>query len=152
MLRKLTITDSEKLKDLLDKVTLNLLAKDILQWQYPWDKQMLSEDINKQHVYGMFIENQLIGTFSVKKRNNAYYLYRVAIAVDEQKKQYGKKLLSYLDTLFLAGTIVYLDCFSGNIKLKQFYEECGFKYVKDEKEKDYYISIYRYEVRSIGEK
>ena len=40
---------------------------------------------------------------------------------------------------------IYLDCWAGNSKLKEFYENNGFKYIKDIKENDYFISIFKKE-------
>ncbi len=38
---------------------------------------------------------------------------------------------------------LYLDCWAGNKKLRNFYLESGFIYMGDYPEDDYYISIYK---------
>ncbi len=39
---------------------------------------------------------------------------------------------------------VYLDCWAGNEKLKDFYSKAGFDYLGDYPEEDYQISAFRY--------
>ncbi|MGV2941336.1 GNAT family N-acetyltransferase [Mesobacillus sp. LC4] len=47
--------------------------------------------------------------------------------------QYARQLVEEL----------YLDCWAGNEKLKNFYSENGFEYVGDFPEEDYYISVFK---------
>jgi RimJ/RimL family protein N-acetyltransferase len=42
-------------------------------------------------------------------------------------------------------TAIYLDCYSGNKKLREFYLKSGLDYVGDFPEEDYFVSVFRYE-------
>jgi hypothetical protein len=39
---------------------------------------------------------------------------------------------------------LYLDCWAGNEKLKEFYFNNGFEYVGDFPEEDYFISVFKF--------
>lgn len=103
------------------------------------------------NIYILLNEGNIIGCFCIEKNldiswieeDNASYLSMVCLHPDYQGKGLGKHLIKY--ALEISTKIVYLDCWSGNDKLKSFYIENGFKYLKDIKENTYMISIFKKE-------
>lgn len=154
-IKKCTINDIQKLIALLNEVTLNLHNKNINQWDYPWTKEMLEEDIQHNNLYKVVYEDNLIATFSMKHleenetiliKSDVNYLYRIAILPENQGKGVGKEILNYCFKN-LNERDIYLDCWAGNDRLKDFYLKEGLKYIGDEKEEDYYISVFKYKRR-----
>ena len=142
--------------ELLNKVTLNLHQKNINQWIYPWDFEEINIGIKNKNTYVIAIDKLIVGTFSVKDMDmnavlqisnpNNLYLYRIAILPEYQGKNIGFKVINYAFQISrnLRKTL-YLDCWAGNIKLKNFYSKTGFHYCGDYKEEDYMISVFKYE-------
>lgn len=63
-----------------------------------------------------------------------------------QGKNIGSKIINYaFEFSRNLGKTLYLDCWAGNIKLKNFYSEAGFEYCADFQEEDHMVSVFRYE-------
>ena len=138
---------------ILSKAKEKLNKKGIEQWKEGWD----INDIKKKCKLGLFYvfydKGNIIGCYSIEKNANIEwienkekeytYLSLLCLHPDYQGKGLGKVLLQ---SAFENSTkIIYLDCWAGNNKLKTFYESNGFKYIKDTKENDYFISIFKKE-------
>ena len=102
--------------------------------------------------YVLYDEKEnIIGCFCIEKNINIEwiedkeftYISSVCLHPDYQGKGLGKKLIQ--NAIENSSNNIYLDCWSGNNKLKSFYEENGFKYIKDIKENTYYISVFKRE-------
>ena len=151
MIRRLELKDTDKLKELLDKVTMDLLDRGIPQWQYPWDITFLIEEINQNDVFGLFKNEELIGSFSMKKIERGYYFYRLAISPYFRGNGETKNIMDFLNQHYPKQTEIYLDCYYKNEKLKTLYTALGFVYIKDLPEEDYYVSVFHYQTKR-GEK
>ena len=104
------------------------------------------------YFYVLYDEKEnIIGCYCIEKNPNikwieekeCTYLSHICLHPDYQGKGLGKKLVQ--SAIENSSNIIYLDCWSKNNKLKSFYEENGFKYMKDIKEKSYYVSIFKKE-------
>jgi ribosomal protein S18 acetylase RimI-like enzyme len=142
--------DVSSIVELLNKVTLNLHQKNINQWVYPWNSEEINMDIINRNIYVIAENNLIIGTFSLKIVNinaaipiiksNNLYLYRIAILPEYQGKNIGLKLIDYACKISRdSKKILYLDCWAGNKKLKNFYLKAGFYFCGDFPEEDYMI-------------
>jgi GNAT superfamily N-acetyltransferase len=149
-----TIEDIHKVMKILNEVTEDLLDKDINQWEYPWKEEVIKEDIIKSRIFLVVYEGVIIGTFSIRAlddQDNAFYrgvegkyLYRIAILPRTQGLGFGVTMLNLIrESETLNRNNLYLDCWDGNKKLRNFYLESGFIYMGDYPEDDYYISIYK---------
>ncbi len=149
-----TIEDIHKVMKILNEVTEDLLDKDINQWEYPWKEEVIKEDIIKSRIFLVIYEGVIIGTFSIRaldNQDNAFYrevegkyLYRIAILPRIQGLGFGVTMLNLIrECETLNRKSLYLDCWAGNKKLRNFYLESGFIYMGDYPEDDYYISIYK---------
>lgn len=143
-----------KIVKILDGVTENLLEKGIDQWEYPWDEKVIIKDLLSNRVFVVNYKEQPIATFSIKDINdcdNPYYknmrgkyLYRLAVLPSVQGLGLGGEILAYIrEDYDFTHNDLYLDCWNGNDKLKEFYLRAGFRYVGDFPEDDYYISVFK---------
>ncbi len=154
-IRLATIEETHKVMKILNEVTKDLLDKNINQWEYPWNEEVVKEDIVKSKVFFAIYEGIEIATFSIRtlnEENNSFYrelkggyLYRIAILPRVQGIGIGSSILESIekDERFNKEDL-YLDCWAGNKKLKEFYLKSGFIYIGDYPEDDYKISIYKY--------
>jgi len=148
--------DIRTIVELLNNVTLCLHQKNINQWTYPWDSEEIVIDIKNRNIYVITIDKLIVGTFSLKDMDtnvvlhisepNNLYLYRIAILPQYQGKNVGLKVIKYAcETSINSRKKLYLDCWSGNDKLKIFYSKAGFDFCGDFPEEDYMISVFKYE-------
>lgn len=137
---------------ILDKAREKLNKKGINQWSEGWDINNLKQKCKMGCFYVLYNEKgNIIGCYCIEKNPNIEwiedkeftYLSSICLHPDYQGKGIGKKLIE--SSLENSTQIVYLDCWSENNKLKSFYKDNGFKYIKDIKEKEYFISIFKKE-------
>lgn len=139
---------------LLNKITLDLHEKGINQWTYPWCIDEIELDIKRKNIYMVIVDNLLIGTFSLRNvdnswfpfvKQNSLYLYRIAILPEKQGKNVGIHITDYACRLSRnSQKTLYLDCWSGNEKLRDFYSKAGFDFLGNFPEADYFISVFKY--------
>lgn len=152
-IEKATKADINKVLKILNDVTADLISKNINQWEYPWEEKGLKEDLEEEKIYLVLVDGYPVGTFSLvdlhNEENEFYkntqgkYLYRIAVIPRIQGLGYGQKILELIRHSNFSDNILYLDCWSGNEKLKKFYMNAGLKYIGDYPEKDYSISIFQ---------
>jgi len=140
----------------LNEATRDLLEKGIQQWDYPWDKKIIEEEINNNQAYVVMDEDAVVGVFFIKTiegseyppvmKENHLYLYRVAVRPDYQRAGVGQEICGAAFSIAKdANKTIYLDCWEGNEKLKKFYGDFGFVYCGDFPEEDYWISVFKFE-------
>ena len=149
------INNLDNIVELLNKVTLHLHEKGINQWVYPWNRREIERDIEEAYMYVLAIDDSIIGTFSLKDIDNfdalfvepnSKYLYRIAILPEYQGKKLGVEIVNFAcDYSRNLKRVLYLDCFAGNKKLRNFYSKSGFNFMGDYPEEDYMISVFKYE-------
>lgn len=146
--------DFIKVSKILNDVTEDLFSKDIYQWEYFCDENTIRNDIDNEKVYIVLVNSHPVGTFSIENLSNlendfyrnvkGRYLYRVALLPRIQGIGYGKQILEYIKRECIDNNYsLYLDCWSGNERLKKFYHKAGLEYLGDFPEKDYSISIFK---------
>ena len=146
--------DIDSLINVLNEATLKLLDKDIKQWTYPWPKIAIEKEIAQGQMFKLEIEHQIVGTFIIKPihqlntlsiSENSLYVSRIAIIPNHQGKNIGRSIISFCHSFSKEQhKDMYLDCWAGNDRLKQFYKSCGLCYLGDFPVEDYYISIFRF--------
>ncbi len=137
--------------NIYNTVTKELLAKEIYQWEYPWKIEVIEELI--KNIYTIYEKNILIGSFVVKRIDNDiycmksgdYYIEKIAILPEYQG---GGKIVNIMEFIYdlkaKTSYDYYLDCWSGNDRLKEIYNKFGI-YMGEYNEEDYYISIFKIE-------
>ena len=140
----------------LNAATRDLLEKGIQQWDYPWDKDLLQEEILNNQAYVVLDKEKVIGVFFIKNvlegehpsvmKVNHLYLYRIAVRPDYQNAGIGEEICGAAFSIAKeANHTIYLDCWEGNEKLKTFYKNIGFIYCGDFPEEEYWISVFKFE-------
>ena len=97
---------------------------------------------NETRIFLVIYEGVIIGTFSIRAlddQDNAFYrnvegkyLYRIAILPRIQGLGLGVTMLNLIrENETLNRNNLYLDCWAGNKKLRNFYLESGFIYMGD---------------------
>lgn len=74
-------------------------------------------------------------------QEHAYYAFRIAVHPDVQGRGIGKEIVTWLKNFEHP---VYLDCWNGNDKLKDFYKENGGDVIGVFPEEDYDICVFRF--------
>ncbi|HAX72330.1 MAG TPA: hypothetical protein DCY20_02265 [Firmicutes bacterium] len=154
-IQKAKLGDLVEIINLLKVVKTDLNKKGIMQWTEGFDEIEMLRDINLGRTFIARKDGCLIATFSLKTkqldpiqqtlRSPFLYLYKLALQPSQQRKGYGKQLIDYAATLAKDNEFeLYLDCWSGNEKLKSFYRSVGFTDLGDIPEDDYYISVFKY--------
>jgi GNAT superfamily N-acetyltransferase len=148
------MNDKDTIVELLNNVTLDLHNKGINQWRYPCNVNEIEMDIKKGYTYMLVMDNLIVGTFSIKKINGldspiidtkGMYLFRIAILPEYQGKNLGFEIVSYACQCSRnSNKSLYLDCWAGNKKLRNFYSNAGFDFIGDFPEEDYMISVFKY--------
>jgi RimJ/RimL family protein N-acetyltransferase len=156
--------DAQWIVDLSARVQESLTASGSLQEIGPLSHQAVEISTRGGFAYLLEVERLRIGSVLVEPLDGEYfntqkiqfvrwgvdhlpgpiwYLQSLMIESTEQSKGLGLMFLDGVMTLMKdqRGTII-LDCWAGNIKLRDFYEKAGFIHHGDFPENDYEISVY----------
>ncbi|MBT2636880.1 GNAT family N-acetyltransferase [Bacillus sp. ISL-39] len=140
--------DVKEILSILNSVSLALLDKGINQWSYPWNEEKLVDQLG--FLYVGTVGGNVIATFGMKVLNDWHvgksgkYLYQIAIQPEYQGKGYGSVITCWAgEYARRLGEELYLDCWAGSAKLKDFYSENGFEFVGDFPEEEYDISVFK---------
>lgn len=151
-IRKATTEDFGAVLNILEMAALKLLAKDVHQWEYPWDENEVKSYIETDSFYITCADNQAVGCFGLKPfENNPFaddknglYLYHLAVHPQHSATGLSQKICRWIQRYAKNnGVTVYFDCWAGNDFLKKFYSENGFEYMGDFPEEDYYVSAFK---------
>ncbi|WP_391122849.1 GNAT family N-acetyltransferase [Psychrobacillus sp. L3] len=147
------VNDLSQILEVLNKVTIALQNNNINQWSYPWDSEYISNAISENNSYKLMHNEKVIGTFFIDIIDKigeltiepkSLYLSKIAILPEYQGKSIGSKITDFACTnAHKLNKVLYLDCWAGNIKLREFYSKNGFQYIGDFCEEDNLISIFR---------
>lgn len=153
-IRLAKLNDQQQVLNVLNKVTLGLQKKGINQWDYPWDANKIVSEIKNNYAYVLLFDEEIIGTFCIKEidclsdlaiDSQSKYLCQIAILPEYQGNNIGSAITEFARSFAnKVNKSIYLDCWAGNEKLKDFYLKNGFEYQGDFPEEDYFISIFRY--------
>ena len=133
----------------LNKAKEKLNKKGINQWSEGWEINDLKQKCKRGLFYVMYDNGNIIGCYCIERNpeikwiedKDFSYLSLLCLEPSYQGKGLGKVLLQ--SAIEISNKTLYLDCYSENNKLKAFYENNGFKYIKDIKENTYFISLYK---------
>ena len=149
---KASENDAFKIYYVLNKARDKLQHKGINQWSEGWEIDDIINQCKESKYYVMKDKNRIIGCYLLDNDYDAQwfkdlgkdsvYLSSICLLPEYQSKGIGKELIESAVINSQKNTL-YLDCWSGNNKLKDFYKDNGFEYVKDYPENDYTISIFK---------
>ena len=151
-IKKATKENLADIVDILNAATQKLLAKGVMQWEYPWDETIIADDIEKGLFYVAENNGDAIGCFGIRPfENNPFcddntgvYFYHLAVHPQYSGGSFSKEMCRFVqDFARENGTTVYFDCWAGNEFLKKFYTSTGFEYMGDYPEEDYFVSAFK---------
>jgi GNAT superfamily N-acetyltransferase len=153
-IRLATLNDQQQVLSVLNKVTLGLQKKGINQWDYPWHVNKIVSAIKNNYSYVLLMDEKIVGTFCIKDidflseltiNSKSKYLSQIAILPEYQGNDLGSVLMDFACSFANeVNKTIYLDCWAGNEKLKDFYLNTDFEYQGDFPEEDYFISIFKF--------
>lgn len=139
MIRKAKLSEIEQILTITRACAAKMTSEGILQWNehYP-SIQAFQKDVARQELYVLLIEDTIIGSIVISSEKDSeynqidwltedshhYYIHRVAIDPNFQKKGYAKKLMDFAEDFAEAqqAVSVRLDTFSQNKRNQKFYE------------------------------
>lgn len=159
-IRQSILAEADLIRELLDRATLALHNKGVMQWDLPWDKAEILTPISAGYCYSLHLGPALAGTFLLhpplsqdEKRYtlsdpDCLYLSRIALSPELQGHGLGREITAFAQEQAAAShNNLYLDCWAGNQKLKAFYTATGFQHLGDQPEDDYMVSLFRFSAR-----
>ncbi|MEB1808856.1 MAG: GNAT family N-acetyltransferase [Bacillaceae bacterium] len=152
-IRKANLEDQTEILTIYNETTLHLLKREIKQWEYPWDAEIILKEIKKNESYVVLFNRTFAGAFCMSPLEKlstltiepeGVYLSKIAILPKYQGKNLGSEVVNFACSFAKQRNLaLYLDCWAGNEKLKEFYLGNGLEYIGDFPEEDYFISIFK---------
>jgi len=151
-IRRGTVSDIEQLEIMMNTIIKVLIEKGIKQWDYPCERKLLEEEIKYGFIFICENNNEVVGCFSIREVNYierinvkeaSFYLYRVMIHSKYHGRKWGDHIINYVRSFFSINKDVYLDCWFGNFKLRNFYLRNHCSYLGDFLEDDYMVSFFK---------
>jgi len=151
MIRKAKVTEIEEIITITRACATKMIGENIYQWneQYP-TKEAFQEDLKRNELYVLIFSDlptgeieKIIGSIVISTLKdeeydditwltedaNNYYIHRLAIHPDHQRKGYAKKLMDFAEATATENnaTSIRLDTFSQNKRNQKFYETRGYQ-------------------------
>lgn len=144
MIRLATKNDVPKIMENCRACANHMIANGIYQWnnEYPNTTAFLN-DIAREELFVLTEEDKIIGTIVVSTlmdqeyvpikwltpNKNNFYIHRLSVHPNYQKKGYAKKLMDFAENIALQKNYnsVRLDTFSKNQRNQRFYEARGYQ-------------------------
>ena len=150
LIRQANIEDLDQMTMLIHATTKKLIEKNVFQWAYPCELELLKLQLESGEVYILEDNNHLVGSFSVKSVEESFpvqieesvYLYRLLIHPFYQGNNMTHYMFKHLRKAYKNRPVL-LDCWAGNEKLSNFYKNNDCLFLGDYPEKDYKISVFQ---------
>ncbi len=153
VVRKADKADICALLDILNSATQKLLAKGVMQWEYPWDENIVTSYVEKQEFYIAEYNSNPCGCFGLRGFENNYfvpqditglYWYHLAVHPDCDRLGIGYRICEWVQHYAKENGIhIYFDCWAGNKSLRNFYTFAGFEFLGEFPEEDYFVASSR---------
>lgn len=139
MLRKAYPSEIDTILDITKACGKKMASLGIYQWNehYP-DRKTLENDVKRGELYVMTSEESIVGCIVISTfqdqvykpvkwltaDGNNYYIHRLAVHPDHQKKGYARKAMDFAEAQAVRnkGVSIRLDTFSKNLRNQRFYE------------------------------
>lgn len=143
MIRKAKLSEIEQIIAITKACARQMASEGIFQWNehYP-SLQAFQKDVAREELYVLSIEASIIGSIVISSEKDSeyndidwltqdshhYYIHRVAIHPNFQKKGFAKKLMDFAEAYAKKQNAVSirLDTFSQNKRNHKFYEARGY--------------------------
>jgi len=143
MIRRAKLSEIEQIIEITRACADKMVSEGIFQWNsfYP-NKEAFRKDVAQNELYVLLLEGRIIGCIVIStekdpeysaidwlsKNQTHFYIHRLAVHPNFQKKGYAKKLMDFAEALALKNKVasIRLDTFSKNSRNQQFYETRGY--------------------------
>ena len=143
MIRKAKLSEIEEIITITKACCKKMDSEGIFQWNehYP-NSEAFQKDVKRGELYAMLSKDKLIGCIAIStlkdpeynpidwltQNGHHYYIHRLAIHPNFQKKGYAKQLMDFAEEMALKNEIdsIRLDTFSKNYRNQKFYEIRGY--------------------------
>lgn len=143
MIRKAKLSEIEQIITITRACAVKMASEGIFQWNehYP-SLQAFQNDIERKELYVLLSEGTIIGSLVISSEKDSeyndvdwltedthhYYIHRVAIHPNFQKKGFAKKLMNFAEAFAQEqhAVSIRLDTFSQNKRNQKFYEARGY--------------------------
>ncbi len=169
--RRAAFVDSEAALTILIKAAHALQARGIAQWT---DEESLERDVSvdvfHHDTYLAFLlpdHRRPVATISLRHEPSeawqrftqagepdAFYIHRFAVNPAHAGHGLGRQLLDWIaaETVKTHGDVLLrLDCWAGNIRLRRYYAEAGYKYLGEGLEGDWEVAFFERRLLPIWE-
>jgi RimJ/RimL family protein N-acetyltransferase len=153
IIRQADIKEIDVVLKILNETTIDLISKGINQWSFPWELEMVSNELSSNQCFFMEVGDVICAVFFIKDIDSlngeavvssSKYLSKIAISPEFQGMGYGSEILTFaISFCQKQNRALYLDCWAGNEKLKAFYSNNGMEYMGDYPEESYFVSVFR---------
>lgn len=144
MIRKASMDDIPTIMNITKACAKYMRDQGIYQWNEHYPSQNAFEnDIDRGELWVMIFEDVLVSCIVIStlmdeeylpiqwltESDNNYYIHRLAVHPDYQKKGYAQKMMNFAEDFAKEqnATSVRLDTFSQNSRNRRFYENRGYQ-------------------------
>jgi ribosomal protein S18 acetylase RimI-like enzyme len=142
MVDRATAADVPAAQGLIDDARRWLNARGIDQWQDPVPDTVLLRDVERGCLFVVRQDHGIAAMVTVYDSDpetwgvdatSAIYVHRLAVGRAHRGGRLGQRLLAWVDAQATdrGASFVRLDCATDNPGLRRFYEQQGFRYVRD---------------------
>ena len=150
LVRQATLEDLDQMTALIHATSKKLIEKDVFQWAYPCELELLEAQIANGEVFILEDHKRLIGSYSIKAVEESFpvqidksmYMYRLLIHPFYQGKNMPSHMFKHLRKEYKK-QIVLVDCWAGNEKISNFYKAHDCMFLGDFPDADYKISVFQ---------
>ena len=150
-LRRADAGDLEVVRSVLEEASAWLLARGIEQWPARWGDEWIVPALAEGETWLAADGGEVFGTITLQSRDDlvwpgeppvAGYVHRLAVRRGAAGR--GADLLAWGEHQVVAAgrTLVRLDCWGGNARLRAYYEAAGYRHVDDVSERTWTVSRY----------
>lgn len=107
---------------------MKLIFDEIYQHKYEIEDWLEYYTLNRDKIYCLFRDNEIIGYGAYQLFNEASWLSMITIKESEQRKGYGKKIVKYLINKLKKKNVSFISLETDK---KDFYTPFGFELYKD---------------------
>lgn len=139
MIRRAKLSEIEEIVSITVACGAKMASEGIFQWYdfYP-NRELFNKDIAREELFVLEMEEKIVGCMVISSEKDAvyneiewltedgrnFYIHRLAVHPDSQKKGYAKKLMDFAEAFAVQKDIdsIRLDTFSQNLRNQKFYE------------------------------
>lgn len=143
MIRRAKLSEIEEIVSITVACGAKMTSEGIHQWYdfYP-NKEVFMKDLKREELFVLIVNDSIVGCMVISSEKDPvyneiewlaqdgrnFYIHRLAVHPDFQKKGYAKKLMDFAEAFAVQKNMasIRLDTFSQNLRNQKFYEGRGY--------------------------